>query len=322
MSTLVTIIIPTYNRAHLLRETLNSVCAQTYPYWECIIVDDGSTDDTLEILNQFVEVDSRFKVFKRPNLFKKGPSGCRNFAFQLSLGKFIQFFDSDDIMHPDHLLKKMQLLNNSEVDFVVCKLKSFSTNQGDVCFYDHDVPDFVVGDSLFESFATGSFPMMMQMPMWRKNVLDEVMPFREDIQLLEDHELYLRILASERNVGIINDVLILYRTAEISITNNFYKNISLGIDSFLKVKQTAVRLLNENNVKIKLSILKQVLALVRTGLSQKQYPSAEKCLKFIKDERLAYNFGLQMKVVRINIFYFVFKFLKRGDTKFKSLLKL
>ena len=76
---LVSIIIPTYNRAHLIGETLDSVLAQTYQNWECIIVDDGSSDNTDEVIGAYVEKDSRFKYYHRSDKdLPKEPSASRN----------------------------------------------------------------------------------------------------------------------------------------------------------------------------------------------------------------------------------------------------
>ena len=63
---LVSIIIPTYNRAHLIKETLDSVLTQTYTNWECIIVDDGNSDNTEEVINSYIAKDQRFKYCHRP----------------------------------------------------------------------------------------------------------------------------------------------------------------------------------------------------------------------------------------------------------------
>lgn len=71
MKPLVSIIIPTYNRAHLIGETLDSVLAQTYINWECIIVDDRSTDDTKEVIDSYLYGDVRFSYFKRPEKYFK-----------------------------------------------------------------------------------------------------------------------------------------------------------------------------------------------------------------------------------------------------------
>ena len=78
MSTpLISIIIPTYNRACILPQALNSVMAQTYEHWECIVVDDGSTDDTLTVLEVYNKKDKRIKYFKRQRKPKGAPT-CRN----------------------------------------------------------------------------------------------------------------------------------------------------------------------------------------------------------------------------------------------------
>ena len=120
---MVTIIMPIYNRAHLIEETLGSIKAQSYTNWECIIVDDSSTDNTVEATEVLIKEDNRFQLFKRPENVKKGPSACRNYAFLKAKGSYIQFFDSDDIMHPNHLELKRNTIENN--DFSICKLKKY-----------------------------------------------------------------------------------------------------------------------------------------------------------------------------------------------------
>ncbi len=74
---LVSIIIPTYNRAHLIGETLDSVLAQTYTNWECIVVDDGSTDATDELMAKYCAKDARIRYYHRPDLHLSGGNGAR-----------------------------------------------------------------------------------------------------------------------------------------------------------------------------------------------------------------------------------------------------
>ena len=76
MIPLVSIIIPTYNRAHVIGETLDSVLLQTYCNWECIVVDDGSSDNTSEILDNYCKKDTRFQYYIRPTNRKKGAGSC------------------------------------------------------------------------------------------------------------------------------------------------------------------------------------------------------------------------------------------------------
>ncbi|EOZ93760.1 Putative N-acetylgalactosaminyl-diphosphoundecaprenol glucuronosyltransferase [Indibacter alkaliphilus LW1] len=91
-----------------MRETLDSVLSQTYTHWECIIVDDHSTDHSWKILEEYAKKDSRVKVFKRPDDRTKGGSVARNYAFELSKGEFIQWLDSDDIIHPIKIENQLQ----------------------------------------------------------------------------------------------------------------------------------------------------------------------------------------------------------------------
>ena len=76
---MVSIIMPIYNRAHLIIETLNSIKKQTYQNWECLIIDDGSTDNTSEVVINYAAQDTRFKFYTRPETSVKGPSSCRNY---------------------------------------------------------------------------------------------------------------------------------------------------------------------------------------------------------------------------------------------------
>ena len=86
---LVSVIIPTYNRAHLIGETLDSALAQTYQNWECIIGDDGSSDNTDEVVGEYVKKDSRFKYFHRPDQHLRGGNGARNYGFKMSQGEYV-----------------------------------------------------------------------------------------------------------------------------------------------------------------------------------------------------------------------------------------
>lgn len=95
-----TIIIPTYNRANLIGETLSSILHQDYTDWECIVVDDGSTDDTQELLRKWVEKDNRFKYIFQENAER---SAARNKGILNAKGDYVCFLDSDDKYAPDHL---------------------------------------------------------------------------------------------------------------------------------------------------------------------------------------------------------------------------
>ena len=112
-SPLVSIIIPTFNRANLIGETLDSVIGQTYTNWECIVIDDGSTDGTDKLLNIYLQKDTRIQYLQRPSERPKGANSCRNYGFEFSRGEYVNWFDSDDIMHPEKLEIQINQLQNN-----------------------------------------------------------------------------------------------------------------------------------------------------------------------------------------------------------------
>src|SRR5690554_4305055 len=110
---LVSIIIPAYNRARLIHNTLNSLLAQNYQNWEGIIVDDGSTDQTATVVEQYICQDKRFRLFKRTETPKGAPK-CRNIGLQRSNGKYIVFLDSDDILFKNALNERVHFLETNK----------------------------------------------------------------------------------------------------------------------------------------------------------------------------------------------------------------
>lgn len=101
----ITVVIPTFNRAELLPRALASVHAQTLTNWECIIVDDGSTDDTGKVLKAAFR-DERIRIVRTPN---RGPSSARNTAIALAHAPLVAFLDSDDEHEPHHLATRVAL---------------------------------------------------------------------------------------------------------------------------------------------------------------------------------------------------------------------
>ena len=130
---IISIIIPVYNRASLLPETLNSIMVQTFTDWECILVDDHSTDDSYAVMEEYQKKDPRIKAYSRPRELKKGANSCRNFGFSKSTASHIKWFDSDDIMLPNHLEIAYNTLVDNNLDFVVT----------DALNFDHDTNDFL-----------------------------------------------------------------------------------------------------------------------------------------------------------------------------------
>lgn len=123
MSPCFSIIIPVYNVAPYLRECLDSVLAQTFADWECICVDDGSTDGSDAILDEYATADSRFRIIHRPNA---GVSSARNAALDVAQGEWIWFVDGDDMIHPlalQYIADKLRLTTDVNVFAFVGQLR-------------------------------------------------------------------------------------------------------------------------------------------------------------------------------------------------------
>jgi glycosyltransferase involved in cell wall biosynthesis len=115
MNALVSIITPTYNSAKFIAETIQSVQNQTYSNWEMIIVDDGSSDKTVEIVEQLSQFDNRIKCFKQEK--NAGAGIARNKALTIAEGRYIAFLDADDVWKPQKLERQIDFMLANKVHF-------------------------------------------------------------------------------------------------------------------------------------------------------------------------------------------------------------
>jgi teichuronic acid biosynthesis glycosyltransferase TuaG len=115
MSSLVSIITPSYKSTRFIKETIDSVLAQTYENWEMIIVDDCSPDESAAYIKQIIQGDDRIKLIELET--NVGAAGARNRALEVAKGKYIAFLDSDDIWLPHKLERQLKFMQESEYAF-------------------------------------------------------------------------------------------------------------------------------------------------------------------------------------------------------------
>jgi glycosyltransferase involved in cell wall biosynthesis len=189
---LVSVIIPTYNRADVICRTIDNVLDQTYSCTEIIVVDDGSTDDTLTRLKQY---DGRIRVITQSNA---GPAAARNRGIEAARGEFVAFQDSDDLWLPNKLERQVELLNRAGKTAVCCLCNAI--------FRYRDQPEFTsfkrswlfprleqgIWTNAAEVLAT-RFVLFCQAVMIRREVLDRIGGFDETLKYDEDYELPLRL---------------------------------------------------------------------------------------------------------------------------------
>lgn len=205
---LVSIIIPTYNRAHLIGETLDSVLAQTYQNWECIVVDDGSTDNTEELMAEYMTKDARFQYHHRPKDRLPGGNAARNYGFEVSKGEYVQWFDDDDIMLPDFVTRKQMTFTN-ETSLVICTGYSADEN-----LKNKKLKEMPQIDNLFKDYVLWNSKIMLPSVMFRKGFLIENKElFNEQLKRGQENDLFSRLFfkLSEKKYRIINKGLYLYR---------------------------------------------------------------------------------------------------------------
>ena len=112
---LVSIVMPMYNSAQFVAQSIASVQAQTYPYWELLIVDDVSTDESVQIVESYAKNDSRIKLFHNPK--NSGAAESRNYALREAQGRWIAFLDSDDLWLPKKLEMQVPFMANNGYHF-------------------------------------------------------------------------------------------------------------------------------------------------------------------------------------------------------------
>lgn len=244
MDPLVSIIIPTYNRAQHIGETLDSVIAQTYRNWECIVVDDRSWDHTPEMLSFYCERDSRIQFHSRPKNRPKGANSCRNYGFELSKGRYIQWLDSDDLLSPQKLEAQVYLLESNNGEIATVKWARFSCNKEELKLPELETyRDFKTGKSFFDALSrsTGYFPIHAFLI--SRKLTERSGPWMEYLSINQDGEYMARVISNSEHIRYSNEGWVLYRKTK-GIKTSQYNEEKLEdlinswnlIESYLKLR--------------------------------------------------------------------------------------
>jgi len=207
MTPLVSVIMPVFNSESHLEEAVISIIGQTYRNFELILVDDGSNDKSLDIALRYVKRDARVKFFKRPRGYRKGGNVCRNYGFKMAKGKYINWFDSDDVMFPEMLEKKVEKIQGDSYSFVVSEgvefkgLKSNTIKKWDQIESEQPLLDHAFGNI---SFHTNG-------PLFKKEFINQTDLFDENLSRKQEWEFYTRLLLLSPKYGVIKEPLFYYR---------------------------------------------------------------------------------------------------------------
>lgn len=213
-SPVVSIVIPVFNRSHYIGETLDSVIEQTYTNLECIVVDDGSTDDTEQLVKSYAKNDKRIKFHIRPQEKNKGASSCRNYGLEKAKGEYIQFLDSDDIISKDKIEHQVKLLEVNPLNsFATCKWGTFrdhintaEIHQNLKAYHSFEEPLELI-NALSKEICY--FPIHAYLI--RKSIILKAGAWNEYLSLNDDSEFMVRVFVNSKKICFSDSAVAFYR---------------------------------------------------------------------------------------------------------------
>ncbi|MHB1035979.1 MAG: glycosyltransferase family 2 protein [Pirellulales bacterium] len=216
----VSVVIATYNYGQFLAGALDSVLAQTFTDWEAIIVDDGSTDDTPEVVRPYLG-DERIRYERTDHL---GQPGAKNVGIRLSRSPLVAFLDADDLWLPSKLERQVALFHNDPELGVVYSRRLWMDEQGRMI--ESPQPELYHGEVLAKMFKDNF--VCFSSSMVRRAVFDEVGAFDERIPLAIDYDLWLRV-AQRYRFDYVDEPLVLYRTGHANLSQRGEERLFIAL---------------------------------------------------------------------------------------------
>lgn len=230
---LITVIVPVYNCEYFLREAIDSILVQTYSYLELLLINDGSTDSSGLICDEYAKTDKRVRVFHKEN---EGVSATRNFGLCEAKGRYISFVDSDDICEKDMLEKLYKAIKESNADIAFCKFADYKEECSRLreepfpagVYNEQKIREEIILPMIGSRKTSpqcapvmGSlFRCLFHMELIKSNPEIE---FRKT-RIAEDLLFLVEYLCRCKYAVVISDVLYYYRTNENSATHRYMKN--------------------------------------------------------------------------------------------------
>ena len=193
ISPFITIVTPVYNAEPYLTHTLESLRRQSFGNWECMLVDDGSSDTSMEIAEAYGEEDRRFQSFVRADYNDiKGANSCRNIGLELANANWVMFVDADDLLKEDCIARRVSTIeSNPGFDFYVFKT-AFVDNEMNFRgnFYN---PNTIHADIIYR-LVKHQIPWHTMSPVWQSRFLRKIGGWNSGYERLQDVELDIRAL--------------------------------------------------------------------------------------------------------------------------------
>lgn len=196
----VTVVVPTYNRADLIAETLQSILDQTHTDWEAIVVDDGSSDSTSEIMGEWCAREPRIRYVVQEN---SGAQVARNRGLAEATGEIVIFNDSDDLFHPEKLADHVRMMSaQPDLDGTITQALWFKDRPED----GHKVWNRILTDQVLEHFVAQDILWGTPSGAWRREFLNRMGGWRVGVKSSQDVDFHIRAALEGHKIGIIPEV--------------------------------------------------------------------------------------------------------------------
>lgn len=257
MDTLVSVIIPNYNYSKYISYTIESVLKQSHSKLECIVVDDGSTDNSVEIIKKYEAADNRVKLVSKTN---GGLSSARNEGIKNAKGQLIAFLDSDDLWSENKLKNQLEVFQqDSNIDIVYSNCVNFNEN-GEEVSTDHVFEPYTP----LKFIETNSMPGCSSSFTIKMQLIDKAGLFDHDLRGSEDHDFLFRCALAGGKFAYCNKVDVKIRKHSTSMLTNYRKmffNNWYCLEKDMKLFEKSGQLINLTQKQINKAIELRIQAL-------------------------------------------------------------
>ena len=265
MPSVVSILTPSFNREDLVGETLDSVLAQTWPHWEVLVVDDGSTDRTKEIVAEYAARDSRIRLYER-SWQPKGACTCRNEGVSMCNGDYVMFLDTDDIIEPFCLENRVAAMESDpDLDFAIFPGLMFENKPHDLgLWWNIETRE----DELSRQFRQDAIAQGTGV-LWRKESFVRIGMWNLELMLWQDIELFFRAYIQGYRYRTFFDLPpdLHNRVTPASLSRGQFFSPEKQM-SRVKVARQVAALLRENGQQHRLKELRYMVAEIVTGAAR------------------------------------------------------
>ena len=304
---IVSILTPNFNRASFVAETLESILAQTYLNWECIVVDDGSTDNSPDIIKNYAKKDARIKLFNRRRS-PKGACTCRNEGVNISTGKYVMFLDTDDLLEPFCLAQRVKtMFDNPTLDFAIFPSLLFRNQPYDLnLWWNIDKPE----PELIRQFHQDAICQGTGV-LWKKEAFNRIGQWDESLLLWQDIDLFFRAYIQKYKYQKFFDLApdLHIRRLETSLSRANFFNYDKQMSRVLVIKRAIELLIKNKRSDILREAIYMVMEIVSGLFRSHHFKEAENLLKWASQKQVIsdkeYTFFTRLKYLykgRLNQF--------------------